>query len=291
MSDYVIGSGLTEQQLKAASFWVRHGLALRRAGYASLIVLNSILWVFILWSLLDAYVISAPRERAISRIIAQNTVAHDAFARNQPLPVQPTNVLSFDTTDGRQDFLVELNNPNPQWWADFTYQFDLNGQMTPARSGFLLPSSQRYLSEVGWKGKQRGTNPSLKITDVRWHRVDPSQVELNYPAFKGKHLQLSFTDVKYATNLQIEGKTVSQTSFTLQNDSSFGFWNTELTVVLLRVSTPVAVTKLTVQNLKPGEKRPITLNWYDNLSAITKTDIQANVNILDPQAYLPSDKF
>lgn len=290
-NNHVIGSGLTERELGVASFWVRHRLTLRRLGYGSLIALDALLWIFILWSLLDAYVISYPREQRITANIAQNAVTAASLEVATPRPVQPSTVQVFDSTANRQDFLVELVNPNAQWWADFTYQFETAGGLTPERKGFLLPNEPQYLTEIGWKGTVRVSSATLRVTGVTWHRIDPSQVERDYAAFREKRLQIAFENVAYKSDLQIDGKTIGQTTFTLKNNSAFGYWAADLTIVLYRATTPIAVTRLTVRELKPGESRPMTVNWFENLSGISKTDIRASVNILNPNVYLPTNRF
>lgn len=292
MSDnHVIGSGLTERELGMASFWARHRIAARRLGYGTLIAVNVVFWLFILWSLLDAYVISYPREQRITQNIAQNALAIAALEASAPRPVQPSDVQAFDATDGRQDFLVELSNPNAQWWAEFTYQFEANGELTPERKGYLLPIDPQPITEIGWKGKTHAAGAVLRVANVVWHRIDPGLVERDYNAFRDKRLQIAFEDVTYKSDLQIDNKTIGQTSFTIKNNSAFGYWSPDLTIILYRSTTPIAVTRMTIRELKPGESRPMTVNWFENLSGISKTDISASVNILDPNVYLPSERF
>jgi len=289
--NHVIGSGMTERELGMASFWARHRIILRRVGYGALIAVDALLWIFILWSLLDAYVISYPREQRITTNITQNAITAASLELATPRPVQPSVVQVFDSTDGRQDFLVELVNPNAQWWADFTYQFDAGGALTPERKGFLLPNEPQYLTEIGWKGKTRASSGALRVTGVTWHRINPTDVDRDYAAFRDKRLQIAFEDVTYKNDLQIDKKTIGQTGFTLKNNSAFGYWAADLTIILYRATTPVAVTRLTVTELKPGESRPMTINWFENVGDVTRTEIQANVNVLDPRVYLSTDRF
>ena len=72
--EHIIGSGMTEQNLRLASWWVRHGISLRNSAYLMLIVLCGGMWAFVLWTLLDSYVISYPRESNIIKHVAQNQI-------------------------------------------------------------------------------------------------------------------------------------------------------------------------------------------------------------------------
>ncbi len=290
-SDYTIGGGLTEPELRAASFWIRHRRALRRAGYGVLITFIVALWGYTLWSLLDAFAISYPREQRIPAIIASNTLTESTIVTTRPNAIQPSEVFLFQNTGGREDLLVRVTNPNEQWWAEFDYHFDVDGEQTPSTKGYVLPKQQHALTALGWKPKTRGSNAQLVVENVRWHRLDPGTIGRDYAAFLDNRWKITFDDLAYKKDLTVGTQTIGQTSFTLTNASGYGFWNVDLTVILYRGDTPVAVSTLGVPELKPDEKRPLVINWFDGFGAITKTEIEASVNLLDAKTYLPSERF
>ncbi|MBM3204663.1 hypothetical protein FJZ48_01625 [Candidatus Uhrbacteria bacterium] len=290
-NDHVIGSGLTEDQLKLASFWLRHGINLQNIGYGALILFSVLTWGYTLWMVLDTYVISYPREHRMITHIAQTALDPTALQATAPQPVQLSEVNVFSTTDNRQDFLVELTNPNTHWWVSFSYHFENNGEQTPQRSSFVLPQAQRPLTELGWKSKSGSRSAQLVIDSMQWHRVNPNMVEGDYAAFAAKRNQLYVSDVKYQNNLTIGTQTIGQTTLTLVNPSGYGFWAVDLTAIVSRAGNPVAVTTVTQREIKPGEIRPVIIDWFENLPGISNTDIQLNVNILDPKSYLSSERF
>jgi hypothetical protein len=91
--------------------------------------------------------------------------------------------------------------------------------------------------------------------------------------------------------LTVGTQTVGQTDFILSNPSGFGFWNVDLTITLYRGTSPVAITTVTQRELRPGERRPVSINWFENETGITDTKIEANVNVLDPATFLSTDRF
>lgn len=291
MSDYVIGSGLSEQDLKLASWWVRNGHSLKKIGQLALIIFSVVCWGYGLWSFLDAYAISYPRESRITQHIAQNQLNADSLNALTPQPVQSTEVNIFQTTGNRQDFLVQLSNANPEWWAEFDYHFDADGEPTPTRKEYILPNSQRYVTETGWKGKAYARNAALQVENVQWHRIIPSEVNGNYENFFSQHQQLQMNDIKYQNDLTVGAQTIGRTTFTLVNPSGFGFWEVNITAILARAGNPVGVTTVTEREIKPGESRPVTIDWFENLPGISRSELQANVNILTPKSYLPSGRF
>ncbi len=288
---YHVGSGFSDEELALASWWVRHGFVLKRIGYGFLIGLGACLWTYTIWSLLDGYIISEPRESRIVQHMLQTTLTPEAFTHATPQPLLPSDTTVLQNTDNRQDIIVELSNSNLQWWAEFDYRFEMGGELSATRTGYILPESQRYLTELGWKGTSAVTNPQLLIDHVRWHRVRPEEVEKNYIAFRDKRLQLSFGEVTYKKDLTIGDQQVGQTTFVLHNPTGYGFWSADITIILYRLDNKVAFTTINVKDIKPGETRPMSINWFDNLTGISKTEIRADVNVLEKASFLPGQRF
>lgn len=286
--EHVIGSGLTDQELKVANFWVRNRYLLRRIGYWILGVIGGLSWLFVLWSLLDAYAISYPRESRIPRRILQNQLAVDGLTASAPKQITPSQTYVFQAPDNRLDFLVEIMNPNTTWWAEFDYAFDNAGERTPTRKGYILPSSKRYITELGYASTNRARSGRLIVENIQWHRIDPSAVGRDYAAFSSNRLQFRIDDPTYTRDLTVGTQVVGQSKFTLVNESAFGYWNPQITVVLFRGSAPVAATTLQRSDIRAGESVPMTVNWFENMAGISKSDIRVDVNILDPKAYLPT---
>lgn len=286
--EHVIGSGMTEQELQLASWWVRNRERVYRTIRWTLILINIAFWIFVIWSLLDAYVISYPREARIPRIIAQNQLAVSGLQATIPKALLPSDVSVFEISGGRKDFLVQLSNSNETWWAEFDYYFRIGDLTTAPRKGFILPASQRYLTELGSSIETSSRNAQLVVENIRWQRVDPNAVNRDYKSFAQNRLQFEFADAAYRRDLVIGNQTVGQSAFTFRNPSPYGYWNVDLTVILYRGSTPVGVTTIGKEQVRPGSSEPLIINWFENLSGITRTEFTADVNILDPKSYLPT---
>ncbi len=290
---YQVGGGFTDQELKMANWWARNNVFLSRLGYIVLVGFIVLCWGYVAWSLVDAYIISYPREQRIPAVIASNQRLKANLTAHAPDTIQVSPIANFASTDARRDLLTEITNPNKEWWAEFEYQFSFGDEATPLRKAYVLPGGQRYLTEVGWKSPTGGgtTPPEFVVKNLAWHRVDPAKVERDYDAFAANRLQLRTDAPTYSNEATVGTQKVGQTTFTLQNNSAYGFWSVDLTTVLLRGGSPVAVTEMNQRLLKPGEKRPISFAWFEPLTGITNTIVQANVNILDPAVFLPPDQF
>jgi len=282
---------MTEQELQLASWWVRNRQRIFSWIRWALIGINVLCWGFVFWSLLDAYIISYPREVRIPRLIAQNQLAISGLQATTPKPLLPSDVYVFPISGDRKDFLVQLSNSNETWWAEFDYYFRVGDLKTDSQKSFILPSSQRYLTILGSSIETSSRNAQLVIENIRWQRVNPNQVNRDYKSFAQNRLQFEFTDATYRRDLTVGTQIVGQSSFTLRNVSPYGYWNTDLTVILYRGTTPVGVTTIGKEQIRAGSSEVININWFENLSGITRTEFTADVNILDPNAYLPTSEI
>lgn len=287
-----IGGGFTEGELKVASFWVRHQALLIKIVYGGLLTLSILCWGYALWVILDTYAISYPRESRFTQEITSNQLALASLEQDRPQNIQTSNVLVLPTTDSRFDMAIDLDNPNEQWWADFTYRFLLSGEQTPSRTGFIMPTSKTTITELGYSPKARGgAQAQFSVESIRWHRLDPKQVKNRYKEYENDHFNVAFENVKFDGTLVVGSKQVGVTSFDLINRGSYGYWSLDLVIKLYRGSTVIALNKINIQHLTPGETRHIDINWYDKLPAVTKTELIPVVNFLDSATYLPTEKF
>jgi hypothetical protein len=289
----VLGRGFTEGELKAANWWIRNKITIRTWTRIILLSLNAIVWLYVLWGLLDGFVISYPRESAITTAIAVNQQNLDRFAADRPLGVGTSAVLVFPTTENRVDISVDLQNTNKDWWAEFTYKFNIMGEQTPARQGFILPDELTTLTELGFKTQTPSARSAQLIIDnIRWHRIEPSQVEHDYTKFIEKRFgDVRVQNVRFEASSVAAGRPASRTTFEIVNQSAFGYWSIDYVIKLMRGSTMVAINKINIRELKPGETRTVDLYWYDTIQAVTQTDILPIINLLDENSYLPTTRF
>lgn len=288
--DYSVGSGFTEGELKFASFWVRNNAMVRRGVIIGLIVINALCWGYSFWGILDAYAISYPVESRIMQDIADNMFVAQQLESNRPKSIQANTVQVFESTGGRMDMVVPISNPNEEWYAEFTYRFNVSGEETPQHSGFILPKQSAYLGEYGFAPQTKGGRyATLSVDQIRWKRVDPGVVGSDYSKWLAERNAFEMKDVSFIPSSGASG--ASRTSFTFHNPTGYGYWNVGLYVFLLRGETPVASTYVSLAEVKPDQEIPVNINWFDKLSGVTNTKIVPIVNFLDKGAYLPSTKF
>ncbi|MFA5935890.1 MAG: hypothetical protein WC787_03495 [Patescibacteria group bacterium] len=287
-----IGGGFSEGELKFASFWVRNRILVTRIGYGALIGFCGLLWLYILWGLADAFLISYPRESRLTAEIASNQVTLTSLESDQPKNIQTGSVMVLETTDGRFDMAVDLENANLQWWVEFNYRFNISGEQTPIRNGFVMPGSKGVMTELGFRPKSRGgAVAQLVVENIRWHRVDPSQVGERYTDFQIERFNVAFENVTFNRDLVIGSRQVGRTSFDVINRGSYGYWNMDLIVRVYRATNVIGVNRISLTRLVPGETRHVDLDWFENIPSVSRTEIIPVINFLDEESYLPTEHF
>ena len=187
--------------------------------------------------------------------------------------------------------VVAVHNPNPQLAADFSYRFNVSGELTPVRRGALRPGEVTYLGEFGFRQeKAGGKSAALTVDDLRWRRVDPGTVGGDYDEWIARRDAFIISDVTHTSNVEINKKKFLRTTFIFENPTAFGYWNVDLYVILKRADVPVAATRMTLSRVASGDVRTVSLDWFEQLPNITDTEIVPVVNFLDPSAYMPTSR-
>jgi hypothetical protein len=280
-----VGSGHSSDALRLADWISQHRLTLRQMGYGSLIALAVLTWGFSLWTLLDTYAISYPREQRIPLRIASVFIDEGASAFTAPAPLDIGGAQSLIQEGARRHIYAPVSNPNPRWWAEIRYRFRDGTTETPLRSAALLPQDTRLLTELGWE-KGGLTSPSLSIESVVWRRIDSTLTAGDYAAYKQQRSQLITTDPAYQSDIEIEGRRLGRSTFTLKNPSGYTYRDVEFLTLVSREGTVVGMQKLVLPTISPGSEQVITQVWPENPLAVTKTDVQTFVHLLDPETFL-----
>lgn len=285
-----IGSGHSTSELAAARWWTSNKLTLRTAGYGALIGWIALTWGYGLWTLFDAYALSYPKEQRYIQQIAQSSITEDAQRLSAPIPLEPGGTTVLGLGDTRQQLFAPANNPNPLWWAVVQYRFRDGGTETPLRQAALLPGETRLLTELGWDGQALRT-PSLSIESIEWKRIDPFVTGGNYPAFKDQHSSLVVERPSYASNLDLEGKNLGQSTYTVRNPSGYSYRNVELLTLLKRGEQVVGINRLSLPSVAAGASQTIALVWPENPLGVSTVEVRPFISLLDPETFKPLPTF
>jgi hypothetical protein len=198
--------------------------------------------------------------------------------RVTPEPVTYTQSTTRRRDEESVDALVQITNPNTRFAAELTFEFVLGGQSLNQRTITLAPEQTFYAAAVRVPSPG-DTTPSAEIrtVDVQWKRLVDSSV---LPEENWQVGDVSFSVVRLAQDQQQE---VSRLLMTLTNQSSFGFVEPEVVVVLKDAgSNIVALNTASINEIASFESQELLFQWPDRLPGSLSADVHVNVNRVDP---------
>lgn len=275
----------TERQLGFAYWFVTHKPALRRLALGILIAFDVVTVGYGLYGLLDHYLISWNRDLLLRRNASLVRVSHEAVARLAPQPLNPLSVDVFTSGPGRFDFIAKLENPNPEWYANFRYQFVSANEVTAETSGFILPAEEKFIGQFAVPLPGVPRRAEFRLAEIVWHRVN-RQVIRDFEAWRRERLNFILSNVTHTGALGID-RLIGRTSFDVENRTAFGYWRIGFFVALRRGTGLAAANHITLDNFDSGARRHVDVNWFEELPTISTVDVRPEVNLFDPDIYMP----
>lgn len=279
--------GLGEKELRWSYWWINNRDKVKRAALGVLIGVDALLLGFGLWGFTDWLLISGVGEDRAIRVMASNAYGRlGGVAEAAELEIEEPMV--FETPSGRVDMLSLVQNPNARYLAEVTYRFTVGGQETPERTTWVMPGQAKYLTELGWEPEEGGGGSvELRIVKRVWSRIDAHEVP-DPQAYIENRFRFEPSNPVFTPAEPGSTVPVSRTDFTVRNASPYGYYDVDLLVLLYRGDTPVAASTYRVNRFPAGRAEPVQLFWYQPLPQVTRTEILADVNVFDPDAYLPA---
>ncbi len=272
---------------KISLWWVEHREQLRKLGLAFGVAIGGLLTVFGLWTFTDSFLIGGEAERvdvARMAIVGRELNAYSLATAAKDLETSVITVLPSST--GKFDFATTLTNPNTDWWATFTYTFQVGDINTPVEHGYILPDEEKPLLALAAPFASAPSNAEGQISNLVWHRVD-KRVTGPYEAFAKDRLAIEITNRLFSTDVQLDGKPLGRVSFTAENHTAFSYYDLTLTIILRRGTSIVGVNRTTLSSLEAGQNQEVAVNWFGPLPSASEVQVIPEVNIFDLSSYKP----
>jgi hypothetical protein len=284
-SEPLVPNDLSEKQLNWGYWFVTHKLMLRRILSAVLVVFSAATLGFSGYRLvLDIMDAQNRLNQLIELSKSQLNPAVTAAQAPKPLSSSSAQVI---VTQGKYDLIGTVVNPNQYFAAHFTYRFTGGAFATSAAYEFILPGEQKFVAQLGVSSETRPSNASLEILSTSWQRIDRHK----YPDWKSsaaEHLNLPITDIAYTPVIELarDKPPIGRTSFTIMNNTGYGYYGIRALVVMSRGSAVVAVNSTTFDALPPNESRSGEVTWYEDYGAVTSIKVFPEVDILNDTSYI-----
>jgi hypothetical protein len=276
----VNGKPMSEKGLKLAYWYVTNKLLLKRILIIVLIVVNALLAIYLIYLLVfNLYIYRSDYQAMLNNLATINQDYPNLRAVNLPqdIKIGQIKVLPHNET---YDLMVEIANPNDQWWASFDYKFKINNEFTETRNGFILPRETKRLVDLSVTNGNLASR--LVLSNVVW------QKEINYSSLKNLRLRFDIQNVEYIPAIELgvgQELSVSRVFFTIYNNTAYNYKNVKLLILLKSADKIVAINQIASDTLKSDQSKKLESTFFQDLPRITSVEVIPEVNILDEDVY------
>ena len=276
------GDELSEQQLEAAIWYVKHKARLRKILLGSILVLDVIVVGYALFGM-GRDLVSSPTRRAQEfELLRAHLPQSLSQSVSRPVDLQLGGV-EFLQSGQVTDVLARVRNPNPQWYVRFSYTLGIGDRTERATDGFLLPGEERPLFR-SFRGAGGGT-VVFNLEDMQWRRINPREIP-DFAAFKNEHLNFEAKGVQFFPSV-VEGQgRVSRAAFTLVNKTAYNYAEPKFLVLLYRGSRLIGIQSAVLERFTSGQERNVEVSWIDGVGAVTNVEVLPEIDIMNPEVYM-----
>ncbi len=208
--------------------------------------------------------------------------------RSTDVPLSYPQPLVLANAGSRGDIVVPVTNPSLRSVARFDYHFVVNGVDTVSRRDFILPGEMKYLSALGREMPAGTSDVSLVIENYSLQRIDAHTIP-DWNAYRSQRLNFAIADTVFVPGTSsglTEKVNVNEMSFSITNNSPYGYRSLRLILILKSGGQVVAANDYTLENFRSGEKRSPRLGWSGNLPRVDSIEVVPDLDLLDTSAYL-----
>jgi len=279
MPDQFQSQDFTEKQLKWSYWFVTHKLLLKKIFNYVVIVVNIIFGFYIIFSVLDNFVIKYNRQKTIvsELILVPQSISNVSQGSTLIISQLQYGSSSVIRSTSRYDIITPINNPNLKHMATFSYRYTTPSGATEWKDGFILPGETKYLYFLGAESEQLLTSAELEFKDLAWSKV------LKFDETKALKFNFSIDNINY---IPPDTLTQSKASFTVRNSSAYNYRQVGFLIILERGANEVGVNYVKLNNFMAGETRDVEAVWYENIGAVQNISVLPEVNILDEGVFL-----
>jgi hypothetical protein len=236
-------------------------------------------------------VASATERRHVAGIVENIAVQNAITSARSAASLRVSDTQVFDLGNGEYDLYVEVENVNTDWYATFDFYFERSGQKSDVEHGFSLPGESRPLISFRQTFDSRPSGVDVTIDNLRWQRVD-HHVIADVEDWLATHDAFTLKEDSYALDHEVGDETIGRSTFTVENESSYSYFNAEFLVLILRGNALAGVNTATIAGFETGEERNVTVNWFSGAPSSGTVKIVPNINYFDENVYmsLPTDE-
>lgn len=283
------GLGVTGKKLKFGLWILQNKLKFFKMVVIFLTTISLITWFFSTYNLVGYFILGKIQEDLAMSQLSQKDLSHEDNLKGSPKPIIVGGSQIIQAGE-KYDFLAEAENPNLNYWSEFSYYFLINNdRKTESKKGFVLPGEKKHLVLQGQNLTGGRESIQIEIANLRWERVDNRQIP-DFNEFKRWRINLETKELIYtpARATGLSGKlSVSALEFKVKNQTAFSYLSFPVTILLKdNYDTIVGVSQYSLLKFQSEEERKVELSFPYEIDSVSKIIIEPNINLNQDGIYI-----
>jgi len=278
-------SDFSSSDLKRGIWFIKHKETLKRIFLTSFIVIDVVLFGYGFWGWGSYLFIGYNQDRLNeARMVAgfQNYAGQQV--RYEATDLQFGTPEVFQSTEGKYDFVINVDNLNERWVAKITYHFTYNGGMTGKGEAILMPGARQPLVVYGMDAPSRPSSVRFQPDSIEWRSIDPHLVS-DVKDYLEKRNQFSVSDVAFTKAGEADISS-DRLTFTFANNSVFSYWSPTFIVELKDGSKRVGVASLTIEQFLASTSQPVDMRFFTANLFVTDVSVYPTINFFNQDEFI-----
>ncbi len=280
--------GASMAKLELGLWYVENRLKIIDLAYFSIFLLAIFSWSYFFYEFGSYLIKGIPANQMIVKeVLAKNLPNYSYYLERSAVDLRLHPAKIILGTANKRDILAQVQNPNDDYWARFTYYFLNNNEKIGERKGFILPGETKQLLVLGQDISTSFGGIKLAIKDIEWGRINPHEFGV-WEKFKEDHLDFKFSNIVFSPStgsLLTEKTPLNILSFHVENNTSFNYWNVPLIISLYNYKDLVSVISYQLNDFESNSSFDTSFTLPGNFRKITNIEIVPDLDISRDDLY------
>lgn len=226
--------------------------------------------------------------RFSASILDNVSSSHAGVVRGAPVGLDVQDPKSASVAAGKYDLFVTVENFNDDWYTTFDYVFEYDGGVTEVYHGFLNPHEKRLVAAMNVASDRRPSGVRVNFQNQVWHRVDKHAIP-DPGQYISERSNITVDQATYVKDIAVGEDQFGTSTLVLTNHSAYSYWNPEFLVKLMRGSTVVSLTKVSVPQFMANETRQLEVRWFGEVPPSGTVSLEPMIFYFDQGVYMDPD--
>lgn len=279
-------NGISTKSLELGLWIAEHRRAFFLAVIWFLSLTAAVLWSFCLYYFANYLIVGIKQDRESAIGMIDGTISHKVIDYESGLSW--SFVKAVDNGQGRFDLIGEVTNKNQDAYLNFDYYFEVDGQQSPIKSGFIFPNDTKQIAFLGYAYSGYPSNVRLVVSGSNFKRFNKRNMP-DWPQFRDDHLYFLVKDKQFTPYNQTglsEKVNLNRLNFNITNRSAYSYQDARFLILLYDRDSIVGVDYYVIPEFRSKNTYRAELTEIGDLSAVTHFEVLPDIDIINGSAYI-----